>query len=296
MDDAPLGILVPYAGSSALLRETVASVLSQDDDHWTLLVVEDGPQDPTVGPWLRNLNDPRVRHLVNRSNLGVAGNFQRCLDLADEDYVAFIGCDDRLLPGFVSSARRGLASFPDVDLVQPGVRVIDADGSPAMPLGDRVKSLLARVSSDEVRSGEDLLTTLMLGNWTYFPAMCWRRELVASHGFRQDLDTTLDLALMASLILSDARMLVLADEFFEYRRHAGSFSSRTAQNTERFIEEARLTHEIALAAEARGWTRASRAARWRLTSRLHAGALLPSALMRGDRQACRAIAKHAFRR
>ena len=295
MDDAPLDILVPYAGSGSLLRETVASVLAQDDGSWRLLVVEDGPQDSTVGPWLRALGDSRVRHVVNPENHGVAGNFQRCLELATGEYVTFLGCDDRLRPEYVSTVRRGLSTFADIDVVLPGVRVIDAGGRLARPLGDRVKAAIARVDSEEVREGERLLAALMHGNWAYFPAVCWRRDLIVEHGFRQDLDTVLDLALLARVVLGGARLLVQPDVVFEYRRHAGSYSSQTALDTRRFGEERLVMNEVAAAAASQGWAAASRAARWRLTSRLHAALYLPRALRRRDSKVLVELSRHVFR-
>ena len=222
--------LVPHYGSEPYLREAVDSVLHQTDPNWCLTVVEDGaPSTSPIESWLQSLNDSRVRYERNTSTLGVAGNFQRCLDLASGEFVTFLGCDDRLMPRYVECVSQALAAHPAVSVVQPSVRVIDLRGEVYKPVADRLKHWLAP-HSHEPRSlaGERLLVSLMRGNWTYFPSLAWRREALDPIGFRQDLDVALDLVALASLVLDGATMLLLPDVVFEYRRHLGSVSSQAA--------------------------------------------------------------------
>lgn len=277
-EEPPLGthldIMIPYAGSVDLLRESVASVLRQSDPNWRLHVVEDGLQHESVAQWLESLADPRVRHVLNEHNLGVAKNFQKCLDLSTADYVTFLGCDDRLLPEYVRVVRQAWHAASGIDIVQPGVRVIDLHGSPARPLGDRVKGLVGRRHRAGIVGGEVLLASLMTGNWTYFPSLSWRRSRIVEHGFRDDLETVLDLALLTQLVMTGSRMLIEPETVFEYRRHASSVSSLTARRSYRFVEERRVMRNAADCAIDMGWPRAARAARLRLTSRLHAARLL----------------------
>ena len=269
-DEAIVSFMVPHFGSTTYLRAAVESVLAQSDDRWLLTVVEDG-EHPGVGTWLRSLGDPRISHESNPVRLGVGGNFQRCLELARAPYVTFLGNDDVLLPNYVRTIASGIAAFPAATVLQPRVRVIDADGRPCRPVGDRVKARLAPRTAQPIElSGERAVTSLLHGTWTYFPALCWRRDQLPVSGFRQDLPTTLDLALLTEVLLSGATMVVLPDLAFEYRRHDASASSVAAHDTERFAEEAGLLNELAERCHARGWERACRAARLRATSRLHA--------------------------
>lgn len=286
MSDAVGGgieFLVPYVGDPTLLRATVASALAQSDRSWTLCVVEDGSQGTGVGDWVRNLADPRVTHVLNETNLGLAGNFQRCLDLATSERVVFPGCDDLLHPDYVALVRRTIAQFPAASAMLPGVRVIDRDGRVVHPIADRVKRRLApQPAQATAYAGEELAASLLHGNWTYFPAICWRREHVARFGFRQDLPVALDLALLFDVLLDDGELVVLPDQVFGYRRHAQSVSSRAAATSDRFAEEARLHDELGERCRDRGWKRAARAARMRVTSRLHAASLLPARVGAGD--------------
>lgn len=300
MADDRIQVTIPFYGDVRLLHEAVESVLAQDDPGWLLTVVEDGDHGAGVAGWLADLHDDRVEHVLNHRRLGVTGNFQRCLELGRTDLITFLGYDDRLLPGYVTQVRGVLHELPGAAAVLPGVDVIDEVGREVAPVTDRVKNVLAKASvsaGTPTISGDRALASLLHGNWAYFPAVCWRRELIARVGFRQDLPTTLDLALLASLLL-DGRELAVAPRpvVFQYRRHAGSASSLTASQLTRFAEEQRLFTEVRSAAAAHGFRRSTRAARWHLASRLHAATMLPTSLKTRDVDGLRSIAGHALGR
>lgn len=296
MTNSPLPdieFVIPYFGSRPLLEEAVASVLSQSDPRWQLRVVEDGPQDQGVEEWITGLEDPRVCHELNASNLGVAGNFQRCLELGSSDWIVFLGCDDILLPTYVQRVREAIHRHPGVAVIQPGIQVIDSLGARAMPLGDRIKRRLRpRDIHERELGGESAVASLMRGNWTYFPSLCWRRERIQPIGFRQDLPTTLDLALLLELLFRDELLVSIVDNVFQYRRHDHSASSLAARTTLRFSEEARLFREVESRCQELGWGRAARASRVHLSSRLHAGLVAFRALRVGDRVGARLAASH----
>lgn len=287
-------ILIPHYGDEVLLREAVASVLAQTDPRWRLRIVDDLPTS-SVSSWASGLPET-VSYEANPVRLGVAGNFQRCLERATMDWVVFMGCDDRLLPHYVARIHSLIEDFPQSDAVLPGVDIIDRAGARHLPVSDRVKRLLSPARTSPILlGGESLLASLMRGNWTYFPAMAWRRKAIAETGFRQDLDTTLDLAMLAEMVLEGGELLVDPRPAFCYRRHAASASAVTAANSVRFLEEQQLFEELSRRSEAIGWVRASRAARSHVTSRLHAAALMPRAMRGRDGPLLRALARHTLR-
>lgn len=287
-----IDIVIPHYGSTELLKLAVDSVRQQDSCRWVLHVVEDGLQDPQIGPWLRSLDDPRVHHHVNENRLGTAANFQRCLGLSTAEWVTFLGCDDLMEPGYVGAALRAGQEFPLGAAIHPIVRVIDIEGSQSRPLADRVKQRLTPTQG--VFEGDELLASLLHGNWAYFPAIAWRREVITAFGFRPDLPITLDLALLAEVLLAGHRMIVLPEPGIGYRRHSQSASSVAAREVTRFTEEAKLFSELADRAEALGWNRSSRAARWHITSRIHGVICAGQALRARDTQIATRLLRHAF--
>ncbi|GIG39639.1 glycosyltransferase family 2 protein [Cellulomonas phragmiteti] len=266
----PLDILVPYWGDPRLLQETVRSVLAQDSPDWLLTVVDDAYPDRTVEQWMATIDDPRVRYVRKDGNEGITATFRTCAELATQERVVLPGCDDVLLPGYVRTVLAAHAAHPDVAVIQPGVRVIDASGAPATPLADRVKAVLRPRGTGRLLSGEDLAVSLLHGDWMYFPSLAFRRETLLATPFQEGRAVIQDLALVIDMVAAGEGLLLESEVCFLYRRHA----SASSPGTDRFDGEVAYFRHAAAQMRALGWRRAERAARWRLTSRLHALATL----------------------
>lgn len=294
---ASVDVMLPHYGRVDLMQATVQSVLDQDDANWWLTVVDDSA-DADVAAWCASLGDTRIRYVCNERNLGVNRNFQKCVSLVTRDLAVIIGSDDLMLPNYVRTVRAAHAAHPDAAVVQPGVDVVDEHGEPARTLVDLSKRWIyaPRVSRRTLLAGEGLAASLLRGNWLYFPALCWRADLLTRTGFRDGFSVVQDLALMLDLIEAGESLLVEPTPCFRYRRHSGSVSSGRALTGSRFDEERAFFTEVADRLDARGWSRASRAARRHLSSRINALMLIPTAVRAGRSDGARALARHAFAR
>ncbi|MDH6578418.1 glycosyltransferase [Kitasatospora sp. MAP5-34] len=289
-------IMLPYYGEVRLMKDAVHSVLAQDGDDWRLTVVDDG-REPGVPEWFAALDDPRVRYYRNDRNLGVTGNFNRCLDLAEYEYVVLMGCDDLMHRDYLTVVREAADREPGAAMIQPGVAVIGGDGRPYDTLADRTKRRLyaPKGAARALHTGEPLAVSLLRGDWLYFPAICWRTGAVRRFGFRADLGVIQDLALVIDLLVAGESLATTPEICFSYRRHAGSESSAKAFTGDRFEEAKRFFLETADRLEAFGWPQAAGVARLHLSSRLHALTLLPGAVRHAGRPGLSAMLRHATR-
>lgn len=292
-----LHLVVPYWGDPALLSLTLDSVLAQTDPRWHITIIDDCHPDPTARLTWGQHPDERIDYLRNEVNLGVAGNFERARQVADGELVAFLGSDDLLHPTYVANAWRVHDQHPDADIIQMGVDVIDDAGRPADGLTERIKrALMPRGDGPHLLRGEELATSLLRGNWLYWPSLVFRGETLSRVSFRADLPTILDLALVLDLVAGGSRVVVDPAVCFSYRRHAESASSLSLHTGDRFDEDRRFFAEAADRMTVLGWSKAARAARHRWVSRLHAVTLAPAALRHRSGDQLRAVARHALRR
>jgi GT2 family glycosyltransferase len=291
-----IDIMLPHYGDVSLLKATVASVLAQSDRDWRLVVVDDCYPDESVRGWFEALDDDRVRYSRNERNLGINRNFQKCVDLMEHDFAVLLGSDDLLRPNYLTTVRSVLAAYPDATIVQPGVEVIDAHGNPSRSMVDDTKQRLyrPRFTGRTEMSGEALATSLLRGNWLYFPSLCWRREAIQKVGFREGLSVIQDLALVIDLVQAGATLALDDTPCFQYRRHDASVSSKEAVAATRFVEERNYFVDVADRLHEQGWDRAAKVARRHLSSRLYALTLLPGALRGGERSGAQTLARHAF--
>lgn len=93
-----VSICIPTYNGERWLRDCLESALACTADC-EVLIVDDGSSDGTVA--LSNeyaQRDKRVRVFVNEKNLGLTGNWNRCLELAKGEWIKFLFQDDVLGP------------------------------------------------------------------------------------------------------------------------------------------------------------------------------------------------------
>lgn len=290
-------IMLPFYGSVEHFKIAVRSVLAQTHTDIRLVIVDDVYPDPSAGEWAVSIGDPRVEYIRNEQNLGVSRNYLKCVGMMQSEYSMLMGCDDVMLPGFVEHVLHLVETHPGADVIQTGVRVIDGDGNASTPMADRVKAMLRPRGPKPVElTGERLAASLARANWTYFPSLVWRVETIRRIGFRADLDVVQDIAMLLDIAMAGGSLVLDDDLNFEYRRHASSVSAMTAVSGARFVQERTVFDDASARFSAMGWRRASRAARYRTTSRLNALTQLPVALRNKDEAGRGALLHHAFSR
>jgi glycosyltransferase involved in cell wall biosynthesis len=294
--EASLDIFVPYWGDPGYMKLTVDSVLGQTNPNWLLTVVDDAYPDPTIERYVAAIGDPRITYIKKPKNEGITASFRTSIQLASQELVAVVGCDDVLLPNYVETVLQAHQDCPDADIIQPGVQVIDADGQPTNTLVDAVKQRLLRprTASPLLLEGEELVTSLLHGDWLYWPSLSFKTSSVRKVDFRDEFPIIQDLALIVDMIMQGNSLLVVPTKSFAYRRHTESASSVLIVDGSRFEGERDYFALAERLARLQGWQRAERAAKLRLTSRLHALSLLPALLKARNKSACRTMIRHGL--
>lgn len=95
-----ISYIIPVYKRADLLAETLDSVLQQKkvDFPWDIVVVDNeaGAENETER-LVRKIDDPRILYYRNQENIGVDGNYNRCIELARGEWVAMIHGDDLIV-------------------------------------------------------------------------------------------------------------------------------------------------------------------------------------------------------
>jgi len=109
-------VCIPSYNAAKVIGATIDSLLRQNFTDWECLVVDDNSTDETEAI-VRSFADPRIRFIKNTVNLGCAGNFQRCRDLATGTYIYFLANDDILSPQALERTYAAFQMAPDIAVV-----------------------------------------------------------------------------------------------------------------------------------------------------------------------------------
>lgn len=108
-------IAIPTFNGSRFLREALDSARQQTYRHFELLIVDDGSTDDSVSiveRFLREYPEISGRVIRNASRLGLAQNWNRCVELAKGQYLKFLFQDDALEPECLTEFVKALEETP----------------------------------------------------------------------------------------------------------------------------------------------------------------------------------------
>ena len=263
---------IPYFRDPRLLAAAVASVRAQTVEDWELVVVDDaGPHGEAGAAVVAGLADRRARYVRHDRNLGLAGNWNRCLDAAGAPVVTLLHADDELAPRYAELVLAAHARHPQAAATFCRAEIVDGDGRPLRSLPDAVKRVVQpRRSGDLVVEGDAGLASLMRGQYVFCPTLAYRRAALGSLRFDGTWRMVLDLAMLAELLFTGRQLVGVPDVAYRYRRHGANESAKLTAEATRFAEEAELHRLVAARATALGWRRTARMAALMPTVRLHA--------------------------
>jgi glycosyltransferase involved in cell wall biosynthesis len=111
-----VSICIPTYNGAQYLHECLNSVLSQSFSNYQVIIVDDQSSDNT---WeILNqyaIQDNRISLFKNEHNLGLVGNWNRCIELARGEWIKFVFQDDLIAPECLE--RMLYAAQPDSSFV-----------------------------------------------------------------------------------------------------------------------------------------------------------------------------------
>jgi len=122
-----VSICMPAYNNADHIEKAIQSVLEQTYRNIEIVVVDDASSDNTYD-LVKSIRDPRIRASKNDVNLGLAGNWNHTMDLANGAFVKLMGADDLLEPQAIKKELRALLDNPSAVLAESDSRVIDAIG------------------------------------------------------------------------------------------------------------------------------------------------------------------------
>jgi glycosyltransferase involved in cell wall biosynthesis len=150
------------------LDAAVDSILQQEFRDLELIIVDDGSGKDAIFEALAR-RDPRIRIVVNPTNIGTAAAANRGIDVARAEIIVRLDADDIAEPARVGRLVAALAEDPRLGLVGSAVTLIDE--------ADRILRVQPMPETDI-----DIRWTILFHNPFYHSAAAFRRDLFEKAG------------------------------------------------------------------------------------------------------------------
>lgn len=261
---------IPFYAGIPFLALALRSIVAQDDGNWQALVCDDGPEQG-VESIVKSFGDARVRYYKNPTNLGMAGNFNRCIDLAETDLVTLLHNDDELMPSYCRTLRAAALRHPEAAALFCRAEIIDSASEPVFSIPDVVKDVLINPAprAEILLAGEPGIHALLRGNFIVAPTLCFRKSVLGTRRFHPDYRFVLDWDLTTKLVLDGETLVGIPERCYRYRRHDEAATSKYTRTQLRFREEAGYYDRMLEEAKRRGWERCVRLAERRSIVKLN---------------------------
>lgn len=115
---------------AATLTEAIDSIISQTYTNWQFIICDDGSKDNSydIAKKYEKMDPDRFVVIKNESNIGLNSTLNRCLKIADGDYIARMDGDDVCAPTRFQKEVEFLNSHPDYAIVSTYMTTFDENG------------------------------------------------------------------------------------------------------------------------------------------------------------------------
>jgi glycosyltransferase involved in cell wall biosynthesis len=233
--DPQVSVCMPLYNTERFIEEAIRGVLSQTYRNLELVICDNGSTDRSV-QIVEGLarQDPRVKFVRNRRNIGYAGNLHKVLSLARGDFLLVHLADDLAAPTAIEKMVRLATTLPNGGanaMVITDSFVADAQGKPTMahrkrPGGydvawEQLSDYSATRAVDRFKGREalkDALPRLNIVGWV--GATMFSRKLFESvEGVYNGLLYSPDLQFNYHLLSCDPDVAWLREPLFYWRQH-----------------------------------------------------------------------------
>lgn len=222
--DPIISVCMPVFNGAQYIGASIESVLAQTYQNFRLIICDNCSTDDTADI-VKKFRDPRLRCIRNEKNLGLVGNQNRCIEVAETKYVTIWHDDDIMMPENLERKVALLENNSHVGLVFSNVERIDESGKPYPYIWHE------ECESDYIEEGLTIfrkyLQTMHRGALFFIGSVVARKDLmVKAGGFRPDYSPlTCDSALWLRMLLF-THGACLGEPLVKYRQYEGSTTSQ----------------------------------------------------------------------
>ena len=214
------------------LKDAIESTLNQTYKDFEYLIIDDASPDPEVLDLIESYNDPRIKLIKNKLNLGVSETINKALSLIETPFVVRLDQDDISLPNRIHNQITYLENNPEVSIVCSWEHQIDSEGK------------MIRDWKTSIDNYGEFLGPVLLGICPiWHPSIAFKREsVINSGGFKKEYVRAEDFEMTARLAIKRYEASIVPEFDLLQRQHQASQSQEFEQ------EQKLVTNQIQLEA------------------------------------------------
>lgn len=149
MSRPTITIAIPSYNKENQIKRCIESALGNESLVEKIILIDNCSTDRTFE--IAKQYEPRITCILNDTNIGMSGNFNRCIELCDTDWLMILHADDIILPNAIEKYRNLIDCYPQIGLIH-------ADSYTVVEGDEATKVCHPRSSKEFYEAGTEALT------------------------------------------------------------------------------------------------------------------------------------------
>lgn len=207
-----------YNTKETLLKKSIESIIKQSYKNLELIIIDDGSS-TDVKRIVDDINDKRIKIIVNKANMGFVYSLNKALNKAKGSYVARMDTDDYSHPDRLKRQKEYLDKHPEIAVVGANVEFYDEKG------------VWGKSSYPQKIDRDQMLRTSPLAH----PTIMARRNILLAEGGYPNYTRCEDYALWIKLFSDGYKLANLDDCLLDYRLSKNDYQKKSLQKRKDFF-------------------------------------------------------------
>ena len=227
MKSPKVNIFIPLYNSENTIRDTLNSLLHQSYDNFSIIISDNHSTDNSL-KIISDFADERIRVIKTPSFSKSEDNFNRCIDLSDEDFTALLHSDDIYHKDFLQNQVSNLLSNENIAISFTEGNNIDVNGNYLRDLKTPNEMNFPNLSFKD-------LYPLILKNYNFIimPSLVFRTKYFKENNFylnHNEFKTSSDLGLWLEISLK-YKVSFIKKNLISVRQSSVQISSKVRDQT-----------------------------------------------------------------
>lgn len=108
-------VAIPSYNKEKYIRQCIKSIIHEKEHIDKIILVDNCSTDRTFE--IAKGFEPEIKSYQNVKNLGMSGNWNKCIDLCDTEWLIIFHADDEMVPGAITHYRKIIEKYPTAGLI-----------------------------------------------------------------------------------------------------------------------------------------------------------------------------------
>ncbi|MBP9866829.1 MAG: glycosyltransferase [Candidatus Pacebacteria bacterium] len=113
--NASITVAIPSYNKEKYIERCIKSVIHEKNNINTILLIDNNSTDSTLT--IAKKFEPVVTCIKNTVNLGMSGNWNKCIDICKDEWLLILHADDELLPNAISHYKNAIKKYPTAGII-----------------------------------------------------------------------------------------------------------------------------------------------------------------------------------